>query len=865
MRPLPVFAVSFALLGSAAFAQTPVYTTWGTKAKDNHGWSIAAVGDVNGDGHADYAVGAPGDVVATATVPGTVEVRSGKNGNLLHKLTGVKNGDRFGYAVAPIGDHDQDGSADFAVGAPAFSPAGLSAAGAVYLYSGQTGQVFYALHGESNGEQFGAAIAMIGDIDGDLVSELLIGAPKTTTTSAATGEVRWFDGATGTLIQKIPGTIANSGLGTSVCGPGDLNGDGFADIVFGAPAEQLGPWPTGAVYAYTHKGLLLGTAIGDNLDDRLGHSVAPAGDYGADGVLDLLIGVPKRDVMGFDSGTVRIVVGKSGALLKEVHGESAGNQFGTAVAGTGDLDQDGTPDFIAGAAPASYAKLVSGGNGTDLLKYLGTGGSYGTAVAFLGDLDQDGGQNVAIGGPGLQNPSNVAAGVAFVLPTEPAKSVLTLDSTAQIAGTFNPNGPLPDPVKRLVGNSGSDPLNWSVTIDGAPGWVAATPASGMVAPGAPPTEVTFTLDPTGLPQATHTTTVRFQNDDNLVNKIATQAKLTVGPPVNDPALCVLGPTSVNVTHLVGDPNPAPIEFIVKNCGDLKDTLTWHSTLFGAAANFVTIDPPNGVIPPGGAPVTVQVHLDPAGLAPGAYSGAFRLINSNKASNNFAAPVNFTVELATFTVGDLLLGGIDTPTDADLAVFFGLEGSTLKIKSVPQPGGLRPLLMLMDGEGVLLETWKMKKGKTTKKKFKVPASGTYQLRIEGAGGTTGDYKILSDRKLPQISKQRVVKGVTPAEGSTSAEVEIGLMPEAVLSANVEVKGSMTVEQLTVQFVTPAGQVFDTTAFSTTSLYGFHLVNVPLVEGGVYKLVIGGFALPSDKVKVPVMPLQPPKGKDAVHLN
>ena len=119
---------------------------------------VAAPGDVNGDGRADFIVGAPNDAPGGLSQAGSAYVFSGADGSLLYQRTGDTVLDRFGYFVSGAGDVNGDGRADFIVGAPTDAPGGLSQAGSAYLFSGADGSLLYQRTGDTAGDNFGRSV-----------------------------------------------------------------------------------------------------------------------------------------------------------------------------------------------------------------------------------------------------------------------------------------------------------------------------------------------------------------------------------------------------------------------------------------------------------------------------------------------------------------------------------------------------------------------------------------------------------------------------------------------------------------------------------------------------------------------------------
>jgi hypothetical protein len=325
-----------------------LWTFVGTGPQQLFGRSAAGAGDVDGDGRADLIVGAAGADVAGQDV-GFARVYSGADGALLHAIVGPFALARFGTSVTGLGDIDGDGRGDFAIsGQPS---AGTSQpAGFVRVYSGASGALIRQHVGASAQSRLGCAIADAGDVDGDGVHDLAAGDWRDATGGTAAGALRVFSGATGAELLSVFGTLVNGNLGSSVAGAGDIDGDGRADVIAGAPLGGTGyarVW-SGAT------GALLFTFTGDTVNDQFGIAVAGVGDVDGDGRDDVALGASADDDGGTNSGSARIHSGADGSELFRFDGNSGVDELGYSVCGLGDVDGDGGLDFAV-AAPGDDA------------------------------------------------------------------------------------------------------------------------------------------------------------------------------------------------------------------------------------------------------------------------------------------------------------------------------------------------------------------------------------------------------------------------------------------------------------------------------------------------------------------------------
>jgi len=205
------------------------------------GASVGGVGDVNGDGVDDLIVGVPG-AGTNGTLSGEVRVHSGTDGALLHAVPGGVPFAQAGVSAGGVGDLNQDGRADFAFGAP-----GAGGTGAVSIVSGLDGSVLALLVGDAAGDAFGASLDGAGDVNGDGVPDLVVGSPGGDAAFSDAGSARVFSGADFSILHTFHGAAPGDALGSSVAGAGDLTADGFADLVLGTPWASVGAIGAGRV------------------------------------------------------------------------------------------------------------------------------------------------------------------------------------------------------------------------------------------------------------------------------------------------------------------------------------------------------------------------------------------------------------------------------------------------------------------------------------------------------------------------------------------------------------------------------------------------------------------------------------------
>ncbi|MEZ6038840.1 MAG: FG-GAP-like repeat-containing protein [Planctomycetota bacterium] len=414
------------------------------------GGAVALLDDLDADGVAEVAVGAPAAAPGGLAGQGAVRVYSA--GQLLFALDGLE-AEHFGAAVTALGDLDGDGVGEFAVGRPAARFGFATRCGAVTVFSGATATAMRSHFGVAFGDRFGQSIARLPDTDGDGVDDYAIGAPQVTPASGlvAAGRVSVFSGATGAHRFSIDGTLWRGAFGAAVAGSGDLDGDGRGDLLIGAPGEwtSLTNFGAGRVHRRSGaSGTSLGVVVGSQVGMRLGSSLASVGDLTGDGRSEFVVGAPRYGVVADGDGRVELRDGQSGALLWSDHG-AFGSRLGSAVVGPGDIDNDGVPDFAVGEPLA--LELAAGERRGAVRFYSGAGPSFysvaygaddaerfGESVASGADLDGDGFVDLAIGSPGRGVPGGATSLMHGAAATWTARA---LGSEAVGGGTPGCAGP----------------------------------------------------------------------------------------------------------------------------------------------------------------------------------------------------------------------------------------------------------------------------------------------------------------------------------------------------------------------------------------------------------------------------------------
>ncbi len=472
----------------------------GEATDDNSGISVNSAGDVNGDGYADLFVGAFGanpngiDSGASYVVFGqatgfaaslNLADLDGSNG---FRLAGVAANDYSGRSVSSAGDVNGDGYTDLLVGATNVDANGNNS-GASYVVFGKTsgfaatlnlaeldGSNGFRLAGAAVFDLSGHSVSSAGDVNGDGYTDLLVGAynadPNGSDSGASYvvfGQSTGFPASlnladlNGSNGFRLTGVAPNDRSGISVSSAGDVNGDGYADLLIGA--DRADPNGSNSGASYVVFGQSTGFSASLNLADlngrngfRLagvaggdysGHSVNSAGDVNGDGYADLLVGAYSADPNGSGSGASYVVFGQSTGFsanlnLANLNGNNgfrlagvAGGDFsGISVSSTGDVNGDGYADLVVGAdnadpnfssSGASYVLFgksagfaaslnlanLNGNNGFRLAGVAG-GDFSGHSVSSAGDVNGDGYADLLVGAFGA-DPNGNTSGASYVV------------------------------------------------------------------------------------------------------------------------------------------------------------------------------------------------------------------------------------------------------------------------------------------------------------------------------------------------------------------------------------------------------------------------------------------------------------------
>jgi Tol biopolymer transport system component len=380
-------------------------------------------------------------------------------------------GANLGYSVASAGDLNADGYSDVIVGAPFYSN-GESGEGAAFVFFGSASGLSdgtpasadVQIESHQVGALLGRSVASAGDVNGDGHSDVIVGATNYSSGETAGGAAFVFlgsaseipDGSPANAHAQFESNQLGAALGQSVASAGDVNGDGYSDVIVGAYLYSNGESWEGAAFVFlgSPAGLVDGSPANaharlesDQINAFFGVSVASAGDVNGDGYSDVVVGAPFFDGVGDEEGAAFLFLGSPVGLAHgtpaNAHARLRSNQAGTflgvSVASVGDVNGDGNSDVIVGAhrhddgetdEGAGFVFLgspngIGNGNTNSAHAQLSSNQSnalLGWSVASAGDVNDDGFSDVIVGATGHSNgESGEGAAFVFLGNTEPGR------------------------------------------------------------------------------------------------------------------------------------------------------------------------------------------------------------------------------------------------------------------------------------------------------------------------------------------------------------------------------------------------------------------------------------------------------------
>ena len=513
----------------------------GIDANDQSGRSVSSAGDVNGDGYDDLIIGAYGGdpngnnsgetylVYGGASAPGTAGVLalSALNGTNGFILAGIGSNDFSGRSVSSAGDVNGDGYDDLIIGANQAESNGNYSGETYVVYGGASapgtagvlalsdldGSNGFTLSGIGSYNYSGISVSSAGDVNGDGYDDLIVGTLLAGdayvvyggASAPGTGGVLNLSALDGSNGFSLDGTGAADYSGYSVSSAGDVNGDGYDDLIIGAYGTDASAGETYVVYGGASApgtgGVLALSDLngadgfvlaGIDAIDRFGRSLSSAGDVNGDGYDDLIIGANRADPNGDGSGETYVVYGGASApgtggvlALSDLNGANgfilagvdAGDYSGISVSSAGDVNGDGYDDLIIGAYGAALGRYLQAGetyvvyggatgtagvvnlsalDGSNgfILAGIDAGDNSGIAVSSAGDVNGDGYDDLIIGARGA-DPNGNRSGETYLVYGGATGTESTVPVTAQgTAGADN-----------FTGNAGADSFTGIATGD----------------------------------------------------------------------------------------------------------------------------------------------------------------------------------------------------------------------------------------------------------------------------------------------------------------------------------------------------------------------------------------------------------------
>lgn len=351
---------------------------------------------------------------------------------LVHTWRGENVNDEFGWVARRIGDVDGDRVADFVTTAPGFN----KNAGKIYVYSSRTGKLLFSRVGQA-GQRYGNGAAGAGDVNADGVPDVIVGGPM-----AEGGYVEVLSGKDGKVLLSFKGEQAGGQFGYKVCGLGDLNGDGHADIAATALLADGTVKGCGRCVGYSGKdGRVLFTLHGERTGDNFGSAAS-----GSQNAKHPMLIVGAQDAGPEQRGRVYVYRFQEGKpqLAFTITAEATGKELGMMFASfPGDCNNDGIPDVYcsdfsdsAKAPGAGRAFIYSGADGKKLLEVAGRqpGEGFGTSPSDAGDVDGDGVGDLVVGA--WQNREQARSGGKVYLHSGADGRLLAAWTCRQVGDTF---------------------------------------------------------------------------------------------------------------------------------------------------------------------------------------------------------------------------------------------------------------------------------------------------------------------------------------------------------------------------------------------------------------------------------------------
>jgi len=422
---------AFVYHGSAAgLSATPVWTAEADSAENNFGVSVSDAGDVNGDGYDDVIVGAYRYGNGESEEGGAflfLGSASGLSAKPNWKAESNQQSSLFGVSVSHAGDVNGDGYSDVIIGAYLYDNGEMNE-GRVFVYHGLANLYLsedpnWTAEANQNYSYFGISVSTAGDVNGDGYDDVIVGAHEYSNGQTYEGRTFVYHGSAAgsstTPSWTAEANLANAFFGVSVSSAGDVNGDGYDDVIVGAPEYTNGEEEEGRAFVYHGSAVGLSTTPNWNTEINqiaayYGESVSGAGDINGDGYDDVIVGAywytNGENMEGGAFTYLGSAAGLSTTPAWSAEANLAQALFGDSVSGAGDVNGDGYDDVIVGASGYTHGEAHEG----RVFGYYGSAAglsltpdwiaesnvanaSFGRSVSAAGDVNGDGYDDIMIG------------------------------------------------------------------------------------------------------------------------------------------------------------------------------------------------------------------------------------------------------------------------------------------------------------------------------------------------------------------------------------------------------------------------------------------------------------------------------------